>query len=111
MKILIYAGAELMTGDAIANAVLEYCAALAESEAAETLDIPVLEPDGTIRHARLLLGPASQIVAKDVETGHPEVEDAQVMERLSTRTQAQRPVIHVKPQAAQPDYENWTDSI
>lgn len=113
MKILIYAGAELMTGDDIAEAVLEYCAALAEAKAAETLDIPVVEADGTIGGARLLLGPASQIMAKHVETGWPELEDVQTMERLSSRTHAHRPVISVHSQAASGsrDYESWTDSI
>jgi hypothetical protein len=112
MKLLLYAGTELMTGDDIAEAVLEYCAALAEAKAAETLDIPVVEADGTIGEARLLLGPASQIMAKHVETGWPELEDAQTMERLSSRTQAQRPVISVQSQTAGVnDYESWTDSI
>ncbi|SDH57974.1 hypothetical protein [Microbacterium pygmaeum] len=111
MKILIYAGAELMTGDDIAEAVLEYCAALAESEAAETLDIPVVEPDGTIGRARLLLGPASQIVARSVESDWPELEDVPTVERVVARTMAQRPVIHVQARSPRDDDQNWADSI
>ena len=107
----MYAGAELMTGDDIAEAVLEYCAALAETASAETVDIPVVEADGSVRSARLLLGPTSQIVSRDVETDMPELEDAATMERLLTRTQAQRPVIHVQSQSADHEQENWTDSI
>lgn len=112
MKILIYAGAELMTGDDIADAVLEFCAALAEASAAETIEIPVVGDDGTIRGARLLLGPSSEIVAQQVETTWPELDDPQTLQLLATRTRAQHPAISVRPRPAEGSgYQAWTDSI
>ncbi|KAA9104982.1 hypothetical protein [Microbacterium rhizomatis] len=93
MMILTYAGTELMTGDALARAVLEYCAALAEEGAAETLEIPVLRLDGSMATATLVVGPASQIVAMTVDTTFPELEDAATLDHLMTRTRAHRPVL------------------
>ena len=63
MKSIIYANTELLTGDAIAVGVLHYSAALADNGLAETIEIPVLDPDGSRSTALMLIGPASQIVA------------------------------------------------
>ena len=92
MKILTYAGAELMTGDDIADAVLEYCVALAEVATAETIEIPVLKVDGSRGVASLLVGPASQIVAAPVDTDLDEVIDEDTIRLLHARTEAHRPV-------------------
>ncbi|MGA1827829.1 hypothetical protein [Microbacterium sp.] len=92
MKILTYTGAELMTGDDIADAVLDYCVALAEESTAETIEIPVLKPDGSRGTASLLVGPASQIVATQVDTDFDELIDEQTIRLLHTRTLAHRPV-------------------
>ncbi len=93
MMILTYAGAELMTGDAIAVAVLEYCAALAEEVAAETLEVPILHVDGTPGTATLLVGPTSQMVAQSVDTLWDELEDPAALAHLETRTRAHRPAL------------------
>lgn len=92
MKILTYTGAELMTGDDIADAVLDYCVALAEESTAETIEIPVLKADGSRGTASLLVGPASQIVATQVDTDFDELIDEQTIRLLHTRTLAHRPV-------------------
>lgn len=92
MKILTYTGAELMTGDQIADAVLEYCVALAEEATAETIEIPVLQADGSRVVASLLVGPASQIVATEVDTDFDELIDEDTIRVLHARTHAHRPV-------------------
>ena len=61
-----YAGDSVVTGSAIARAVLEYAKALAKANQSETVEIPTLAPDGTISRSTLLIGPASQLIA-DVE--------------------------------------------
>jgi len=96
---LIYAGAELLTGDDIAIGVLRYCGALAGSVVAEVVEIPVRVADGSLARATLLVGPASQIVAIDVNSEFEEVIDLAVMRRLQERTAAQRIVAH----STQPD--------
>lgn len=89
MKIIVYAGAELLTGDDIAIGVLRYCEALAGSVAAEVIEIPVRRADGSLSRATLLVGPTSQIVAVDVDSEWDEVVDLDVMRRLRERTRAQ----------------------
>ena len=106
MKILTYTGAELMTGDAIADAVLEYCAALADEATAETLEIPVLHADGTRGTASLVVGPASQIVAIDVDTDFEELIDEETILLLHARTRAHRPVVHPGPPQQVADFDD-----
>ena len=66
MQMIMYAGEEFVTGDAIADALLAYGRALGQEERAEIVEIPVREDDGSTATAKFLIGPASQIVAKDV---------------------------------------------
>ena len=76
---LIYAGSEFMTSDAIADAVLRYSAALAEGRGAATIDVPIVGRDGTASSAAFLLGPASQIVSRDFETDITEPDDPELV--------------------------------
>jgi hypothetical protein len=99
MKVIVYAGSELLTGDDIAMGVLRYCEALAGSVVAEVIDIPVREPDGSTSRATLLVGPSSQMFAKDVKSDLDEVVDLEVMRRLTERTKAQRIVADSSPSA------------
>lgn len=91
MKLIIYAHTELLTGDAIAVAVLQYSAALAENGLAELIEIPIIEPDGFRNTALLLLGPASQIVAKGARTDREELFDTDLVAALRHRTRVLRP--------------------
>jgi hypothetical protein len=61
-----YAGDSVVTGSAIARAVLEYAKALAKAKLSETVEIPTRAPDGSLSRSTLLIGPASQLIA-DVE--------------------------------------------
>lgn len=91
MKTIIYAGGELLTGDDIATAVLEYSAALAEFSGADTVDIPVLDAEGSRIVATVLIGPASQIMAVDAHTAGAELTDPEVVRRLQGVTRSLRP--------------------
>ena len=95
MKVIVYAGAELLTGDDIAIGVLRYCEALAGSVVAEVIEIPVREADGSLGLATLLVGPASQMVVRNVTSELEEVVDLDVMRQLRERTKAQRDVASV----------------
>ncbi len=92
MKSISYAGSRLMTGDDIAQAVLEYSAALSDAATAATVEIPVLTEQGGRSHAILLVGPASQIVAEDVRTNFAELVDAATVDLLHQKTSEHRPV-------------------
>ncbi len=86
-----YAGEELMTGDDIADALLTLSVALAESGSASTVEIPTVSDDGTRSTVKVLVGPASQIVAMPVESAFEELRDAHVVARLSAMTAELRP--------------------
>lgn len=94
MKKIIYAGSELLTGDSIAVAVLEYSRSLAEADAAETIEIPIRASDGSDSTATILVGPASQIVAVDYHDhdDRPELDAPEVVERLQHKARQLRPV-------------------
>lgn len=108
MRIIIYAGGELLTGDAIAAAVLEYGEALAESSAADTVEIPIVEADGSRSRATILIGPASQIVTIESHDGRPELLDPETVRWLKNRTRRLRP--EARPEAEAPD-TTWTDDF
>lgn len=106
MKCIIYAGTELVTGDEIAIGVLRYCEALAGSIVAEIIEIPVRELDGSLSTATLLVGPASEMVLKDVKSEFEEIVDPAVMRRLTERTRAQQLVADTGSQVLVTEGEN-----
>ena len=69
----------------------------------------ILDTDGTRRTTIFLLGPASQIVAKNVDTDHEELVDEAAVDELHTRTQALRPV--GKPTVARDEPDDWLGVI
>lgn len=101
MKSLFYAGTEFVTGDEIADALLECSAALAEARLAESIDIPVREADGSRGEATFLIGPASQVVAKDIPGAAEELVDADVVARLRDITRSLHPVVRPEEQSAE----------
>lgn len=108
MKRVIYAGSEFLTGDDITSALLNCSQALAEAGEAETVSVPVVEPDGAIGTVTVLIGPASQIVAKDVHIEADELEDGPAVARLNAITRRHHPVAVVDGDgqvAPQPDWD------
>ena len=80
-----YAGDSIVTGSAIARAVLDYAQALAQVSASATVDLPTLESDGSRGSAELLLGPASQLTAHEEGDDHgDEVVDDVLVQRMNS---------------------------
>jgi hypothetical protein len=89
MQRIYYTNDTLVTGTEIARALLEYAAALARSDSSQTVSIPVRRPDGSTARATLLVGPASQLVAEDLEDGEDfgdEPRDDVLVARLKAMT-------------------------
>jgi hypothetical protein len=86
MKVIIYAGGEYTTGDEIAESLLAYSKALADEDTAETVEIPILNEDGSVGAATFLVGPSSQIVAKDAIGDFEELLDPDAVAALNRRT-------------------------
>jgi hypothetical protein len=89
--VIVYAGNEFLTGDDLALSLVDFGQALARVGSSESIEVPVRDPDGQTRPAVFLLGPASQIVAKVVDSGNDELVDEAVVEQLKARTRRLRP--------------------
>lgn len=65
MRRVSYAGETFITSDEVADAVLEYAAALSNADRAATLEVPTIGEGGPTT-VKLLIGPASQVVSEPV---------------------------------------------
>ena len=88
MQRIHYAGGDLVTGTDIADAIVDYAAALAGRRTAASIDIPVRTPTGGVARAHLLIGPASQLVTESVESEFDELTDEELVSRLRSATAA-----------------------
>ena len=60
---LFYAGGSVLTSDSVASSVIEYAAALAKSQRADAITLPVVDPTGQSQSpAVMLIGPTSQLL-------------------------------------------------
>jgi hypothetical protein len=90
MELIHYADGSILTGTAIARAILDYAQVLASRDTAATIEVPTRMDDGSLGSATFLLGPASQIVAVTTTSPYGEVEDADLVEWLVAETARQR---------------------
>jgi hypothetical protein len=82
MKNIHYAGDVLMTGDALADAVVKYAETLAQNNTSAAIDVPIVTEDGVATSASFLLGPASQLVAVPVPSEFPDPVDEALLARI-----------------------------
>ncbi|NQX36346.1 hypothetical protein [Herbiconiux sp. VKM Ac-2851] len=82
MDRIFYAGDSILTGTAIAKALLEYAEALAKAGTSATVEIPTRLDDGGVGRSTFLVGPASQLVADTEPSGFDEIEDEQLIEHF-----------------------------
>lgn len=68
MRRVYYSSGSVLTGDAIANAVLEFAEALAKDGRADIIEIPVILGSGNRGTATLLVGPSSQLASVTEES-------------------------------------------
>ena len=88
MQRIHYAGGDLLTGTDIADAIVDYAAALAGRRTAASIAIPVRTATGGVARAHLLIGPASQLVTEAVESEFEELTDEELVGRLRSATTA-----------------------
>jgi hypothetical protein len=77
-----YAGDSILTGTEIAHALLEYAQALAVAGTSATVEIPVVERDGSIGRSELLIGPASQLISDTEESPYEDAIDHELVTRM-----------------------------
>ena len=85
VKRILYAGGSVLTGDGIADAVLDYAAELANAGKAAKLDVPALDLEQRPERVSLVIGPSSQLMAEPVVVGQ-EMEDETFTQQLRRRT-------------------------
>jgi len=83
MKTIHYAGEEYLTGDDLADAVVEYAKELARHDTSASIDVPVITADGSVVDATFLLGPASQLVAVPTHSDLADPVDLRVTEFIT----------------------------
>ncbi|WP_344092727.1 hypothetical protein [Microbacterium deminutum] len=69
----------MITGTAIAEALLDYAQALAQAAGSATVQIPTLNDDGSQGRSEILVGPSSQLISDAEASEHDEVTDESVV--------------------------------
>jgi hypothetical protein len=72
MKHLTFANKNFLVGDAVADAIVEYAAALGERSSADTIDITAIGADGDEVAATLFLSTGVPLVAESSTAPFPE---------------------------------------
>lgn len=88
MKKLLYAGGELVSSDAVVDAVIDYATRLGQRGATDSLRVPSVSPSGTVGESTVLIGPSSEIMAEPAEQGHVELDDGSAIADLNARKAA-----------------------
>jgi len=96
MKNIRYDGSVILTGDDVADAVIEYAAALSGGDRADTVEVPAVAPDGTMTTTKILIGPASELVVEDADEDELETDHTEFVTRLrsAARTFGHHEPIH-----------------
>lgn len=82
MDRLHYAGNSIVTGTALAHALLDYAQALAQVNASATVKLPTLNDDGSHGRSEILIGPSSQLMSDEEESHHAELVDEELVIRM-----------------------------
>ncbi|NRD27364.1 hypothetical protein [Frigoribacterium sp. VKM Ac-2836] len=99
MKRIHYADEYIVTGDAIAAAIVEYARSLALKNKSDMVDLPGMDRGGVHQRFQILLGPASQMLVSEEQTGETEIEDAGLVDEIEVRIGR---LSGVEPQSAEP---------
>jgi hypothetical protein len=104
-----YAGNSVLTGSAIAAALLEYAEVLAKAGTSATVDIPTLEEDGSVGRSKLLIGPASQLISDAEESEFEEIVDEDLVAYFRAETAAYRQTPVTAPVAEEIEVQSFLD--
>ncbi|GAA3339881.1 hypothetical protein GCM10017714_17370 [Curtobacterium pusillum] len=95
MKYIHYDGSLILTGDAIADAVVDYAAVLGANGRTDTVAIPAVADDGSVTRTTVLVGPASELTVSTAPDDELEPEDRAFIRKLrdaASRAGSARPV-------------------
>lgn len=92
MKKVSYVGDSFITSDAVADALLDLTAALGRTGGSDAVEVPTVDGAGAADMVRLVLGPASQLVAAPHRSDFPEPDHGDAVEDLLARTRLLGPI-------------------
>ncbi len=90
MKRVAYAGGSFLTGDTIADALLDYAAVLARAGQADRVTVPGIGADDRVTEFDMVVGPASQLIAEAVELAGEELDAPDFVADLEVRARRAR---------------------
>jgi hypothetical protein len=82
VKYIHYDGADVLTGDLIADAVADYAAVLGANTRTDTIAVPSVGDDGSLERTRILVGPSSEMLLREAPDDELEPEDPAFIRRL-----------------------------
>lgn len=85
MKRILYANAVFDTDDAVAEAILHYASVLAVVNSSDVVECRGIDENGAVRSVQMLIGPASQIIAMDVDGASADLDVENVVTELNRR--------------------------
>jgi hypothetical protein len=96
-RVYFCTGTSFLTGDDVADAVLEYAWVLAQYGRHDLVRVPTRRSDGSVGRSSLLIGPSSQLSSEDLSTADGELIDREFVRGLKDRSAHLReplPVAH-----------------
>jgi hypothetical protein len=90
-----YSNTSFLTSDAVAHSLLEFAAAIARSESAETVCIPAISERGELIEIEMVVGPASQMTAAPEASDFAEPEPTDAVREMDAATAASRAVVTI----------------
>ena len=88
MKLLRYGERAWLVGDATAEILLDYAAALARGGSAEHVSLRVLDINGTPEQLEFLIGPATMMTAEVVPEEFDDPDNSEADRSMRSRTDA-----------------------
>jgi hypothetical protein len=85
MRTVSYGRESFTTSDDAAQALLEFAAVAAMNDVAEVVEVPSIRADGSITVARLVIGPASELITFEVDSPYDEPDTVEAAQRLRDR--------------------------
>lgn len=101
MKLINYGDTDWLIGDDAADLLLEYSVLMAKGGTADSVDVNVLTSHGEPEHVSLLIGPATMMTARPMDTEFPEPDNAGTVADVRERIQAIESPPSVQP--SEPD--------
>jgi hypothetical protein len=91
LKLIHYNGQAILTGDDVADAVLDYAATLGANGKTDTIDVPTFDEFGQAAIETMLVGPASQITLSTAPEDELEIDAPDFVEHLRLLERAAGP--------------------